>query len=132
MISSSLLNASESCARNKKNKSDITGIDAIGNPFKTPFLDKTKTKQQNVARPKLIHLFDLKELDVEDQLRVARDAGKSLLAVGEMGRDRDATLSTDSHASNTDVPALDDFALTELEAERFTLLVGCTRHVSIK
>lgn len=97
--------------------------------LKTPLkhlFRQNKTKYQKVEVPKLIHLFDLKELDVEDQLRVTRDAGKSLLAVGEMGRDRDATLSTDSHASNTDVPALDDFALTELEAERLALLVGCT------
>ena len=98
--------------------------------LKTPLkhlFRQNKTKYQKVEVPKLIHLFDLKELDVEDQLRVTRDAGKSLLAVGEMGRDRDATLSTDSHASNTDVPALDDFALTELEAERLALLVGCTK-----
>jgi len=48
-----------------------------------------------------------------------------------MRRDRDATLSTDSHASNTDVPALDDFALTKLEAERLALLVGCTKITSV-
>lgn len=73
------------------------------------------------------NLFDLKELDIEDHLRVGRDSRKSLLAVCEMRRDRNAALTTDSHAGNTDVPALNDLALAELEAERLALLVGYTR-----
>lgn len=71
-----------------------------------------------------VSLFDFKELDIKDQLRVGRDARESLFAVREMGRNRDATLSTNGHASDTDVPALDDLTLTKLEAERLALLVG--------
>ena len=124
-ISSSLLNASEDCKRN--NKSDITGTDAIREPpFKTPFLskmraNKQKKKSRNKAHP---NLFDLKELDIEDHLRVGWDSGKGLLSVCEMRRNRNAALTTDSHAGNTDIPALNDLALAELEAERLALLVG--------
>ena len=42
-----------------------------------------------------------------------------------VGGDGEATLTTDSHAGNTDVPTLDDLALTELEGEWRTPLVGC-------
>ena len=69
-------------------------------------------------------LLDLEELDVEDKLRVGRNAGESLLAVCERRRDGDATLTTDSHAGDTNVPALDDLATSELEGERLALLVG--------
>ena len=70
------------------------------------------------------NLFDLKELDIEDHLRVGGNSGKSLLSVCEMRRDRNAALTTDSHAGNTDIPALNDLALAELEAEWLALLVG--------
>lgn len=69
-------------------------------------------------------LFDLEELHIEDQLRVTGDTGESLLAVGEVRRDGDAALTTDSHAGDTDIPALDDLTLAELEGERLALLVG--------
>ena len=77
-------------------------------------------------------LFDFEELDVEDQLRVGGDAGKSTLAVGEMRGDADAALTTDGHAGNTDVPALDDLALAELEGKRLALLVGYNDSVSVQ
>lgn len=69
-------------------------------------------------------LFDLQQLDIEDQLGVGWDAGNALLAVREMRRDRDAALATDGHAGDTDIPALDDLALAQLESERLSLLVG--------
>lgn len=71
------------------------------------------------------HLFDLEKLDVEDQGAVGRDARKSLAAVGKVSRNADSTLTTDSHASNTNVPTLNDLSGTKLEAERLALLVGC-------
>lgn len=69
-------------------------------------------------------LFDLKDLQVENQFRVGRDTRKSLLAVCEMRRNSDTTFSANSHALNTNFPALDDLSLTELESEGFALLVG--------
>lgn len=69
-------------------------------------------------------LLDLKELDIEDELRVGGDTGESLLAVGQVRRDRDAALTTGGHTSNTDVPTLDDLALAQLEGEWLSLLVG--------
>lgn len=70
-------------------------------------------------------LFDGEKLDIEDQLAVGRNAGELLAAIGKVGGDCQATLATDSHAGDTNVPALDDLASAGLEAERLALLVGC-------
>ena len=76
-------------------------------------------------------LRDRDALDVEDQVRVGGNVrGSTLLAVFESGRNGETALAASSHASNTDVPALDDLADTELEGERLTLLV-CYVVVSI-
>ena len=69
-------------------------------------------------------LLDLKKLDVEDEGAVAGDAGEGLAAVRHAGGDSKAPLSADGHAEDADVPALDDLALANLEAERLALLVG--------
>lgn len=69
-------------------------------------------------------LLDLDELDIEDESAVGRDAGEGLAAVGEVGGNSQPTLATDGHAENTNVPALDDLTLANLEAERRALLVG--------
>lgn len=69
-------------------------------------------------------LFDLKDLQVEDQFRVGWDTRKSLLAVCEMRRDSDTTFSANSHTLDANFPALDDLSLTELESKGFALLVG--------
>lgn len=60
-------------------------------------------------------LLDLKKLDIESKLAVAWDTRKGLGAVGEVSRDGQATLTTNAHTHNTDVPALDDLALANLE-----------------
>lgn len=73
-------------------------------------------------------LLDLKELDVEDQSAVGGNAGKGTAAVGKVRGDGETTLTTNSHASNTDVPTLDHLTLAELEGERGTLLVGCIKY----
>lgn len=70
------------------------------------------------------NLLDLEELDIKDELGVGGDAGESLLAVCEGGRDGDTTLTTDSHAGDTNVPTLDNLTLAELEGEGLALLVG--------
>jgi hypothetical protein len=75
---------------------------------------------------RLTRLVDRNALDVEDQVRVGRNVrGSTLLAVRHGGGNGEAALTTSGHASDTDVPALDDLANTELEGERLTLLVGC-------
>lgn len=68
--------------------------------------------------------FDLEQLDIKGERAVRRDAGQSLAAVGEAGRDGQATLATNGHADNADIPTLDDLALADLEGERLALLVG--------
>lgn len=79
---------------------------------------------EHMGHNQVKRLFDLQQLDIEDQLGVGGDAGKSLLAVCEVRRNCDTALATRGHASNTDVPALDDFTLAQLEGERLALLVG--------
>ena len=74
--------------------------------------------------------LDLEELHVEDERAVRRDAGNGPAAVGKVGGDGQAALTTDRHAENTDVPALDDLALADLEGERRALLVGYAVSVS--
>lgn len=64
------------------------------------------------------------ELEVEGELRVWWDAGQLLASVGVLCWHNDASLRTDTHALDTDVPALDDIAVTELELERLALGVG--------
>jgi hypothetical protein len=71
-------------------------------------------------------LTDGDALDVEDQVRVGRDVRRcTLLAVCHRGGDGEATLAASGHASDTDIPALDDLANTELEGKRLALLIGC-------
>ena len=72
-----------------------------------------------------ISLFDSKQLDIEGELAVRRNAGQRLAAVREVCRDGQPALTTDRHADNTDIPSLDDLAAASLEAERLALLVGC-------
>ncbi|KAF1736493.1 hypothetical protein CRV24_002099 [Beauveria bassiana] len=71
-----------------------------------------------------MRLLDLEQLDVKGQRAVGGNAGQSLAAVGEIGGDSQATLATNRHADDTDVPALDDLALTNLEGKGLALLVG--------
>jgi hypothetical protein len=72
-------------------------------------------------------LTDRDALDVEDQVRVGGNVrGRTLLAVCERSGDGEATFTTGGHTCDTDVPALDDLADTELEGEWLALLVGYT------
>lgn len=70
-------------------------------------------------------LTDRDALDVEDQVRVGGNVrGRTLLAICERSRDGKTTFTTGGHAGDTDVPALDDLADTELEGKWLALLVG--------
>src|SRR4051812_2258622 len=62
---------------------------------------------------------DREELDVELERGFRRDlVAAAGLAVGELPRDRELSLSADLHARNAFVPALDHPALAKLELER--------------
>ena len=71
-----------------------------------------------------IRSLNFQQLDVKGQLAVGGDAGHTPRAISQMGGDGQATLATNGHADNTDVPALDDFILADLEREGLALLVG--------
>lgn len=69
--------------------------------------------------------LDLQKLDVEDQGTVGRNTTHALAAVGLASRNGQATLTTNGHAFDTDVPTLNDLALAQLEGERGSFLVCC-------
>jgi hypothetical protein len=69
-------------------------------------------------------LFDAHQLDVKYECAVAGNTWLSFASVSKMCRNCQTSLSTNRHASNTDVPALYNFTRSKLEAERRTLLVG--------
>ena len=83
----------------------------------------------NIPLHYIARLLDLEELDVEDEGAVAGDAGQGPAAVRHVGGDSETPLAADGQAEHTDVPALDDLALANLEAERLALLVGCARNM---
>src|ERR1044071_2729263 len=63
-------------------------------------------------------LVDLQEFDIEDQRRVRRDdTAGAARAVAELGRDDEGALAAALHAGDTLVPALDDLAAAQGEAE---------------
>lgn len=72
------------------------------------------------------NLLDLDKLKVKDQGRVLGNARDALVAIGKLCWHCDATLSTNLHALNTNVPTADDVAGAELERERLALLVRWT------
>ena len=53
----------------------------------------------------------------EGQGRVGRYTGLSFLAVSHSRRDDEETFTARLHANNTDIPALDDFSLSDTELE---------------
>lgn len=72
----------------------------------------------------MLHSLDLKKFDIEDQCAIGGNARKATGAVGKMSGDSETALTTNSHANNTNVPALDHLSLASLEGERLALLVG--------
>jgi hypothetical protein len=89
-------------------------------------------ENRRVDKAKRNRLTNRDALDVEDQVRVGGNVRRcALLAVRKRGRDSETTLATGSYASDTNVPALDYLAGTELERERLALLVGFS-NVSIR
>lgn len=79
---------------------------------------------RDVCSSSALRLLDLQKLDIEDERAIRGDTGDALASVCKVGGDCETTLTADRHAHDTDVPALDDLALTDLEGERRTLLVG--------
>src|SRR5262245_880417 len=72
----------------------------------------------------------IQKLDVEDERRVRRNhASGSLCSIPECGRNGERTLSADLHASNTLVPARNDFSAAKAECEWF---VSIARTVELR
>jgi hypothetical protein len=84
-------------------------------------MDLSGNHTENRPRQRLL---DGEELDVEEQRRVLGDARDLLVAVGEVGGDRQLSLSTNGHAGETLVPALDDLSPAEDEREGGAAGVG--------
>src|SRR6202035_1256061 len=81
-----------------------------------------RQKARNIAA-----LFDVEELDVEDQRGVRRnDAAGAAAAVAELGRNDQRALAADLHGRDAFVPAANDLADADLERER---LIAIDRRV---
>lgn len=69
-------------------------------------------------------LADAQELDVEDESAVGGNPVVLLASVRVLGRDSESALTTDLHVGETNLPALDNLSLSELEREWGAALVG--------
>lgn len=80
--------------------------------------------QTTISNRKQQHLLHAQDFEVEDELRVWRNLRWcTLAAIAETRRNGQPSLPAHSHAHDANIPAFDDFAGSELEAERFALLV---------
>ena len=69
------------------------------------------------------HSLHGQTLDVEHELRVGRNAGHALVAVGHVRWDGELALAAGGDALEADVPALDDLAGADLDCKGLPLLV---------
>src|SRR5690606_29010049 len=60
----------------------------------------------------------LEQLDLENQIRVGRDAAHGALAIAQLRRHPQPALAAHAHAHQADVPALDHPASTDHALER--------------
>src|SRR6266481_4767486 len=72
-----------------------------------------------VSRTSSALALDLEQLDLEGQLGIGRnDPGRAARPIRQLGRDGELADAADLHALHALVPALDDLAGAEREAER--------------
>jgi hypothetical protein len=64
-------------------------------------------------------------LNVKDKRGVGGDSRHALASVAHARRYRDTTFAANLHSGNSQIPALDDLALSKGEGERLALLVCC-------
>ena len=69
------------------------------------------------------NLLDFQQLDVEDKSAVRWDSRKCFAAVSKLCGNGKSSLAANLHASNTNIPPLDDLAFAKLEREWLALLV---------
>lgn len=73
--------------------------------------------------PFMRNLVNFKELDVENQSAIGWNSRQCLLAIGKIGWDSDSSLAANGHASDTNIPTLDDLASAKFEREGLSTLV---------
>lgn len=66
------------------------------------------------------YLFDVQELNIEDKFGIGWNSRHRLFSIGKMSWDSESSLTADSHAGDTNVPALDYFTCSNLEGERLS------------
>src|SRR5699024_517524 len=97
----------EQTSRISQERCNSTPPEHLPNPIRcTNMTFGTQAQGNNAVLDKLL---DLEQLNVENQLRVGRDAREALLAICEAGRDGDTPFATDGHARDADIPTLDNF-----------------------
>src|SRR5882672_473169 len=105
-------------------------------------LRATSPISPTLARPSLSHRsfwralgpvhrllgVDRQKLDLEHERRMGRDAGATLLSVGQRRGNREPALLSHLHPGDALIPALDDLPGTEREIER---LISVARAVEL-
>src|SRR5947209_3433500 len=77
-------------------------------------------------------LLDFQELYLEGQLGIGWDgAGKPALAIAEFRRNHQFALAPGFHADDAFIPALDDLAAAQLEAERLAAIQAAIELLTI-
>src|ERR1044071_5391586 len=85
----------------------------------SPEFEKPKATLRFRALTPVLLSGDTQQLHFEHQRRLRRnDAGKALVAVGELGRDGEPALAAHLHAGHPLVQALDQLARAESEVQR--------------
>jgi hypothetical protein len=80
----------------------------------------------------LLSLANLNELDLEDQSRIWRDrVSSATLSVCVLWRQLQLSLLSYSHRCDTNVPSLDDLALTDFELERFFVVEILVKNLAV-
>lgn len=73
---------------------------------------RTKDHIDDLGFAAVLDLLDLQQLDIEDQSAVSWNAGLSFASVCEVCWNGKSSLATDSHASDTNIPSLNNFTST--------------------
>jgi len=86
-------------------------------------INPTESHKHRSRRFSRARLLDFQHFDVEDQGAVSWNTRHGLAAIGQVCWDGQSALAADGHASNADIPTLNNLPGSELERKWFALRV---------
>lgn len=87
--------------------------------------DQEETPNDSGKHLHKCRLLGFQQLDIKGEGAVGRDARLASATICQLCGDDKSALASNRHASNTDIPALDDFTGTKLKAKRLAALICC-------